>query len=424
MKSVTSCARSRASMLIGVAFGAMTMAIAAGPAVAQSAQSAPPAEPLAHPNADKTIEPGNSKTAVPGATAPVAGLPSEPPAQSDGVEDIVVTGVRASVGSALQLQRNAPSLQQSIVAEDIGKLPDNNVVEALQHVEGVSIIRNNVEPGVVLIRGLPDIATTLNGRQLFSAAGRFVSLPDLPAELLARVDVKKAPSADDLEGGIAGLIDVSLHRPFDFKDLQLAASVKGTYGTLSQKFAPDISVLASNRWDTSIGEIGILVDASYQKRLVSTDRIFQNQSTLKRADPNAGTGPAVGVPAGFELDAQHNDLHPGEDVDRAGGARRVGSVAPGKQRRGLHRLLLHAAAQQGACRRQPGAVRHLPERRRHRGLPRHQRRADPAERLLRPDLASGPPHPGGYLPDRHRRQLGRQRASDGQGARELHRFED
>lgn len=263
-------ARRRAHILLGCGASALVIAMSASPVLAQG--NTAPSE------ADSTSSP-------------------QKPVPTD--QDIVVTGVRASVGSALQLQRTAPQLQQSIVAEDIGKLPDNNVVEALQHVTGVSIIRNNVEPGVVLIRGLPDIATTLNGRQLFSSAGRFVSLPDLPAELLARVDVKKASSAEDIEGGIAGLIDVTLHRAFDFDKPQLAGSIKGTYGTLSKKWAPNASILASNRWETGIGEIGALVNVSYQKRLVSTDRIALNQRTLRRANvAGAGTGPATGVAAG------------------------------------------------------------------------------------------------------------------------------
>jgi len=284
MAGVETRARRRASTLLGIGFGALVTAMGANPAVAQSATaSSAPAE----------AEPQSSAT-------PSAGQSANSPQTSAQTEQlIVVTGVRASVGSALTLQRTATQLQQSIVAEDIGKLPDNNVVEALQHVTGVSIIRNNVEPGVVLIRGLPDIATTLNGRQLFSSAGRFVSLPDLPAELLARVDVKKASSADDIEGGIAGLIDVSLHRPFDFQRPQLAGSVKATYGSLSMKWAPNASILASDRWNTGIGEIGALVNLSYQKRLVSTDRIAQNQSTLRRAGvPGAGSGPGTGVAAG------------------------------------------------------------------------------------------------------------------------------
>jgi iron complex outermembrane receptor protein len=213
--------------------------------------------------------------------------------------DIVVTGVRASAAAALDIRKNATQLQDSIVAEDIGKLPDNNVVEALQHVSGISIIRNNVEPGTVLIRGLPDIATTLSGRQIFSSTGRFISLPDLPAELLSRVDVKKSASAEDLEGGIAGLIDVRLHKPFDFRGLEVAGGIKGTYSTLAKKTWPLASALISNRWDTGIGEIGILVDVWYQNRQVRQDQITIGQRTNRTAGvANVGTGPAVGLPAG------------------------------------------------------------------------------------------------------------------------------
>src|SRR5689334_23495382 len=160
-------------------------------------------------------------------------------AQAQEVETVTVNGVRQSLGNALVIKQNASQIQDSIVAEDIGKLPDNNVVEDLQHVSGISIVRNSVEPSVVLVRGLPDIATTLNGRQIFTSAGRFVSLPDLPAELLAKVDVKKSSSANDLEGGIAGLIDVTLHRPFDFKETQLAGGAKVSYGSLSKDYSPN-----------------------------------------------------------------------------------------------------------------------------------------------------------------------------------------
>lgn len=228
----------------------------------------------------------------------MVGGPAFAQAQPDDLEEVVVTGVRASVGSALQLRKNATQLQDSIVAEDIGKLPDNNVVEALQHVSGISIVRNSVEPSVVLVRGLPDIATTLNGRQIFTSAGRFVSLPDLPAELLAKVDVKKSSSANDLEGGIAGLIDVTLHRPFDFKEPQLAGGAKVSYGSLSEKYSPNISLLGSNRWETSIGEFGLLIDGSYNKRLVSTDQITQiTQQVLRRTVPGVtATGPAGTYP--------------------------------------------------------------------------------------------------------------------------------
>ena len=215
-------------------------------------------------------------------------------------DEIVVTGARASVESALEIQRNATSLQQSIVAEDIGKLPSNNVVEALQSVTGVSIVRNSFEPGTVLIRGLPDIATTLNGRQIFTASSRSISLPDFPAELLSRVDVRKSPEASDVEGGIAGVINVELRRPFDFPGFQLAASLKGSYGTLDDRVSRQGSVLLSNTFDTGIGEIGILVNAAYNARTFRQDRIQNQAQPWRQFRPaaDAGTGPAVGVPVG------------------------------------------------------------------------------------------------------------------------------
>src|ERR1700727_712050 len=174
--------------------------------------------------------------------------------QSNNLDEIVVTGVRVSVKSALDEKKNADQVQDSIVAEDIGKLPDNNVIEALQHVTGIQISRNAAEATQLLVRGLPDIETLLKGREIFPCAGRFITLQDIPAELLQRVDVQKSARADDIEGGIAGEIDVRLHRPFDFDGLELAGTVRGTNSSLSDKTDPTASILASNRWHTDIGE--------------------------------------------------------------------------------------------------------------------------------------------------------------------------
>jgi len=181
------------------------------------------------------------------------------------LETVIVTGVRMSVKSALDSKKNSDQVQDSIVSEDIGKLPDNNVIEALQHVTGIQISRNAAEADQILIRGLPDIATLLNGREIFTSNGRFITLQDIPAELLQRVDVEKSARADDIEGGIAGVIDVRLHRPFDFDGAQLAGTVRGTHSSLSGKTDPVASVLASNRWQTDMGEFGLLADVSYSK---------------------------------------------------------------------------------------------------------------------------------------------------------------
>src|SRR6185312_1093428 len=67
-------------------------------------------------------------------------------AQDAPIETIVVTGARAAVAGALDVKRDADKIQDSIVAEDIGKLPDTTVVESLQHVTGISILRTSYEP--------------------------------------------------------------------------------------------------------------------------------------------------------------------------------------------------------------------------------------------------------------------------------------
>jgi TonB-dependent receptor len=214
--------------------------------------------------------------------------------QSHAIETVVVTGVRASVKSAIQIKKNADQLVDSIVAEDIGKLPDNNVIEALQHVPGIQVSRNAAEANQLLIRGLPDIATLLNGREIFTSTGRFITLQDIPAELLARVDVEKSSRADDIEGGIAGLIDVRLHRPFDFDGLELAGGARGTYSSLSGNVDPDGSLLFSDRWNTDSGEVGLLVDVSYRQDHYK-EEILDNYISTQSTGPVAGSTGKNGI---------------------------------------------------------------------------------------------------------------------------------
>src|SRR6187431_3080152 len=116
--------------------------------------------------------------------------------KKDELEEIVVTGIRESMTQALEIKRESIQLVDAIVAEDIGKFPDNNAVEALQRVPGVQVTdRARGEVGKVAIRGLDDVTTTINGRNIFTASGRQVALADVPASLLNRVDIYKTRSA-------------------------------------------------------------------------------------------------------------------------------------------------------------------------------------------------------------------------------------
>jgi iron complex outermembrane receptor protein len=210
---------------------------------------------------------------------------------NDELTEVIVTGVRASVVSALNDKKDADQLRDSIVAEDIGKLPDNNVIEALQHVTGVQISRNAAEATQLLIRGLPDIETLLNGREIFTSTGRFITLQDIPAELLARVDVDKTAKADDIEGGIAGVVDVRLHRPFDFAGTEVAGTFREIHSTLSGHNDPAASLLGSSRWQTDIGEFGLLADVSYIRDDYKEEILDNYISSQSIAPVPGSTGP-------------------------------------------------------------------------------------------------------------------------------------
>ena len=250
------------------------------PADTSIATPAPESEAPAEPNAD---------AAAP-AEAPVQAAQELVPAGEDGIAEVVVTGIRGSLGRAMDIKRDNKQLVDAIVAVDIGKFPDNNTVEALQRVPGIQVGgRDSGEANDVTIRGLDDISTTLNGRQVFTAADRSIALADIPASLLGGVNVYKTRSPDMIEGGVAGQIDVRTQRPFDFDGSKLVLSARGIHSEEGDTTDPTFSALLSNRWNTGIGEIGALVNVSYQRLR------FRDQTTWAGSlDPyDAATGARI-----------------------------------------------------------------------------------------------------------------------------------
>ncbi|WP_221031516.1 TonB-dependent receptor [Actomonas aquatica] len=182
------------------------------------------------------------------------------------LDEFVVSGsFKDSMEQALAVKRANVQMVDAIVAEDIGKFPDNNVIEALQRVTGVQVTnRGGGEVSTVSIRGLNDITTTINGRNIFTASGRSVALADIPASLLRQVDVFKTRSSDLIESGIAGVIDIRTHRPFDFDGPKMGLAVRGIYQDKNDEIDPNISALFSNTWKLdSGGKFGALVNVSY-----------------------------------------------------------------------------------------------------------------------------------------------------------------
>jgi iron complex outermembrane recepter protein len=175
---------------------------------------------------------------------------------------IVVTGIRQSLESTRNIKRNSTQIIDAVVAEDIGKLPDLSVAETSARIPGVQVIRVGGEASRVLVRGLPDFTTTYNGREIFTAETRVVALQDFPSSNIAALEVFKTSTANLVEPGLAGLVNVRSRRPFDFTGFELSGSVWGLYTRQGEKLTPNANLLLTNRWDTGIGEIGILVNAS------------------------------------------------------------------------------------------------------------------------------------------------------------------
>ena len=211
---------------------------------------------------------------VPGGTVDVPPQASEAtPAQDAGdtaatpqAEEVVVTGLRASLANAQAIKRDSEAILDAIVAEDIGKLPDNTAAESVARVPGIQVVRVGDEVREVLVRGLPDLVTTFNGRDIYTAELRRSQLQDFPAGALAGLEVYKSGTADLLEPGLAGLINVRTRRAFDFNQpFTIAGGFRGTYNDQSKKYDPNGNLLLSVRRDTPVGEIGILVNASYNQ---------------------------------------------------------------------------------------------------------------------------------------------------------------
>ena len=174
---------------------------------------------------------------------------------------VTVTPLRDSLKSAQSIKQDSPLIVDSIVAEDIGKLPDNSVADALQRVTGVQVAQGfQGETSSVVIRGLPNAVTTLNGREIFNAGGRQFSFQDLPATAVSGLDVYKSTDATMVTGGIAGTVDIRTFRPFDFAGFKVAAGLTETNQKYGAHTDPTASFLISDRWNTDYGEFGALLN--------------------------------------------------------------------------------------------------------------------------------------------------------------------
>lgn len=155
----------------------------------------------------------------------------------EGTEVVTVTGFRASLENTIALKKESNQIVEAVSAEDIGKLPDQSIAEAIARLPGLAAQRLNGRAQDISIRGLaPDFSTTLlNGREQVSTSNnRSAQYDQYPAELMSGVVVYKTPTADIVGQGLSGTVDMRTIRPLDYDHMVLSVNARGETGSMGK----------------------------------------------------------------------------------------------------------------------------------------------------------------------------------------------
>jgi TonB-dependent receptor len=201
--------------------------------------------------------------------------------------EIVVVGEKQAISVSQNIKRDASTFVDSITATDIGTFPDKSASDALQRLPGITVNRlqsnddsthPSGEPTNILIRGLTQVRTEFNGRDTFSAdSGRGLNFNDISPELLSRADAYKSQTAEMIEGGIAGSVDLRTRLPFDQEGPVIVGALQGDYGDRSKDLTPAYSVLASDSINTAVGRFGLLFDYSRSHVITRTQNVIMDK---------------------------------------------------------------------------------------------------------------------------------------------------
>lgn len=214
------------------------------------------------------------------------------------LEEIIVTGLRASLEQAVDIKRDAPQVMDVITASDVGKLPDINVAEALQRVTGVQITRVFGEGQSVSVRGLQQVRVEVDGRTLLGWSarlsppendqlGRSSGLDSVPSSLFGKLAVYKTPLASQAEGGLGGTVNLTTPKPLSFKEPTFSFQTQGVYSQVTDKIEPAFTGFGTTKF--AEGRIGVMLAGEYQKR-TSTTQAFERNNFLNRTYTGTNAG--------------------------------------------------------------------------------------------------------------------------------------
>ena len=229
-------------------------------------------------------------------TTAAAAQPNPSASAPEAVDEIVVTGSRASRERAIERKRTLPTISDVVAADDIGKLPDYNTAEALQRLPGVSVTIDQSEPRYVVVRGIdPNLnQVTIDGNLVGipEAEGRQVALDTIPSDLVAAIEVVKAVTPDYDANAIGGSINIITPTAFDRAAPFTFATARGLYNHKSGKLGFGGSLSHGTRFGGD-EEFGVVIAGSYQKRFIDSDlseptgwRSFSTGSLARTAPVN------------------------------------------------------------------------------------------------------------------------------------------
>jgi len=238
------------------------------------------------------------------AAAPPAGQQARPAPDATAPQnpaDIVVTGYRASLASAIRTKRDSAEVVDAINAQDIASFPDANLADSLQRIPGISIERDGGEGRDITVRGLGGnfSRTRFNGMETVSSTtgstlgaginrGRGFDYSVFASELFQSIVVHKTQSADVDEGSLGATVDLQTARPFDHPGFQAAFSAQGAYYDINKDLQPRLAGLVSKTFDDN--KFGILLSAAYSKHVVQEDA-YSNTALADFSDINSGFCP-------------------------------------------------------------------------------------------------------------------------------------
>ncbi len=235
------------------------------------------------------------------AFAPVAALAgpvedvavvADPTAPEEETQEIVVRGSRPiaeSEAAALEIQRNSPALVSVIASDAVGRLPDQNVAQAISRLPGVGVERDQGQARYVNLRGAPKRWTTLSfdGVNVVSPEGRAARFDSIPSAIAKQIIVRKAVTPDMVGETISGNVDIITRSGFDQNGFHVAG--KAGYGIveLGNRREFEGSLVVSDQFDTGIGEFAVSSSASLYRRGMVTDNFETDWESVDQ-DRRAG----------------------------------------------------------------------------------------------------------------------------------------